>query len=69
MGGFPTVRHNEMRDITSSLFTEACCSVSIEPHLQPLTEECLQYCTTNVKDDARLDIAVNGFWGGRFPKT
>ena len=24
MGGFPTIRHNEIRDITASLLTEVC---------------------------------------------
>ena len=69
MGRFPTICHNEVRDITASLLTEVCHDVSIEPHLQPLTEELLQYRTANVKDDARLDTAANGFWGGRFEKA
>ena len=36
-GGFPTIRHNELHDLTASLLLEVCCSVSFEPHLQPLT--------------------------------
>ena len=68
-GGFPTICHNEVRDITASLLTEVCHGVSIEPHLQPLTGELLQYRTANVKDDTRLDIAADGFWGGRFEKA
>ena len=58
-----------MRDITASLLTKVCHGVSIEPHLQPLTKELLQYRTANVKDDASLNIAANGFWGGRFEKA
>ena len=34
MGGFPTIRHNEIRDLTASLLTEVCSNVAIEPHLQ-----------------------------------
>ncbi len=33
-GGFPSIRHNEVRDITASLLSEVCHNVSIEPHLQ-----------------------------------
>ena len=38
-GGFPTLRHNEIRDITADLLTEVCHDVAIEPMLQPLTGE------------------------------
>ena len=38
-GGFPSIRHNEIRDITASLLSEVCSNVEIEPHLQPLTGE------------------------------
>ena len=38
-GGFPMVRHNEIRDITANLLTEVCHDVQIEPCLQPLTGE------------------------------
>ena len=41
----------------------------IEPNLQPLTGEALTGATSNTADGARLDIAVNGFWGGRFERT
>ena len=32
-GGFPTLRHNEVRDLTATLMTEVCHEVSVEPHL------------------------------------
>ena len=38
-GGFPSVRHNEVQDITADLLTEVCHGVGIEPHLQPITKE------------------------------
>ena len=31
-GGFPAVRHNEVRDITATLLTEVCHGVTTEPH-------------------------------------
>ena len=68
-GGFPIVRHNEIRDVTANLLTEVCHDVTIEPDLQPLTGETLAGASSNTMDGARLDIAVNGFWGGRFEKT
>ena len=34
-GGFPSVRHNEVRDITADLLTEVYHGVGTEPHLQP----------------------------------
>ena len=68
-GGFPTIRHNEIRDLTASLMTEVCNDVQLEPDLQPLTGEQLTYTTANVEDSARLDIAANGFWGGRYERT
>ena len=68
-GGFPSIRHNEIRDITASLLSEVCSNVEIEPHLQPLTGEQLTLQTANREPNARLDIAANGVWGGRFEKT
>ena len=57
-GGFPSIRHNEIRDITANLLTEVCNDVCIEPHLQSVNGEQL---SGNVEDGARLDIAANGF--------
>ena len=38
-GGFPSIRHNELHDITAQLLTETCHGVGIEPPLQPLGGE------------------------------
>ena len=35
-GGFPSISHNEVRDITASLLSEVCHNVVIKPYLQPL---------------------------------
>ena len=64
-GGFPIIRHNELRDLCAEPLTEVCPSVSIEPHLQPLNGEQLSTRMANTDDGARLDVAANGFWGGR----
>ena len=68
-GGFPIIRHNELRDLTASLLTEVCHDVRTEPDLQPLSGERMTTQSANTTDGARLDITVNGFWGGRFEKT
>ena len=65
-GGFPAVRHNEVRDITASLLSEVCHGVTVEPHLQPLSGESMSRSSAINEDGARLDVAAYGFWGGRF---
>ena len=64
-GSFPSIRHNELHDITATLLSEICSNVSIEPRLQPLTGESLDYATSNTSSEARLDVAANGVWGSR----
>ena len=68
-GGFPSIRHNEIRDLTANLLTEVCSDVCIEAELQPVTEEVLTGATSNTEDGARLGISANGFWGGGFKRT
>ena len=68
-GGFPSIRHNEIRDLTATLLTEVCRDVCIEPELQPLTDEQLRGTTANSQEGARLDIVANGVWGGTFERT
>ena len=62
-GGFPSIRHNEIRDITAHLMSDICHNVGTEPVLQPVTDERLTYRTVNLEDGARLDIKAQGFWG------
>ena len=68
-GGFPTLRHNEIRDTTASLLTEVCSEVCVEPNLQPVSADQLNGASANSQENARLDISANGVWGGRFQKT
>ena len=58
-GGFPSIRHNELRDLTASLLTEVCYDVCVEPTLQPITTEVMTRHTANTTDGVRLDVAVN----------
>ena len=62
-GGFPTIRHNEIRDITAHLMSDVCHNVGVEPTLQSVTSEVMSHRTANVEEGARLDIKAQGFWG------
>ena len=62
-GGFPSIRHNEIRDITADLLSEVCHNVGIEPSLQSISGEHLFYRTANREDGARLDVVAESFWG------
>ena len=68
-GGFPSLRHNEIRDHTARLLTEVCHDVRVEPNLQPLTGEVFSGASSNIQDGVRLDIVASGFWGGRYERT
>ena len=68
-GGFPSIRHNEVRDTIGCWLSEVCSDVCIEPTLQPITGNTLSGATAITEDGARLDIAANGFWGGRYERT
>ena len=46
-GGFPTIHHNEVRNITAQLMSDACHNFGIEPTLQPITNERLRHNTAN----------------------
>ena len=61
--GFPTLRHNEIRDITAQLMSEVYPNVASEPTLQPFTNECFFHRSANTESGARLDVRAQGFWG------
>ena len=69
LGGYPSLRHNEIREITAHLLREVAHDVAVEPHLQPLSGEHFPLRSTITDDNARLDIAVSGLYGGRFERT
>ena len=61
-GGFLSIRHNELRDLTAHLLTEVCSNVGVEPVLQPLGGKRMDHRTANSEDNARLDIKADNFW-------
>ena len=67
-GGFPSLRHNEIHDLTAHLLTEVCHDVRVEPNLQPITGV-FSSATSNTQEGACLDVVASGFWGGRFERV
>ena len=61
-GGFVSMPHNEVRDITGKLMDEVCIDVRKEPMLLQLNGEPLYHQSANRRPEARLDISANGFW-------
>ena len=70
-GGFPSIRHNEVRDTLASSLKRVAHNVSVEPHLQPITctGERFPLRSASTEDQARLDVVASGVWGGRFERT
>ena len=62
VGGYPTIRHNELRDLMGSLLSEVCHNVAVEPLLQRLDGEVFSSKTTNTSQEARADVRAAGFW-------
>ena len=58
--GFTLIRHNELRDVTAELLQQACHNVKIEPPLEPLTGETFTQRSTNITQEARLDVSARG---------
>ena len=62
-GGFVAVRHNEVRDITATLFSDVCKDVELESFLLTLNgvEQTMRK-TAKTNDEVRLDICATSFW-------
>ena len=61
-GGYPTIRHNELRDQLAATVTEVCHSVAVEPLLAPVEGERFLAASTTVAPEARSDFCASGFW-------
>ena len=61
-GGYPTARHNEIRDLIAELLRSVSPDVAIEPNLLPFGGETLAWSTSNRSQEARLDVRARGFW-------
>ena len=61
-GGYPSVQHNEIWDVSYNLLAEVCYNTCVELVLQPLTGESFQFRSANTQDEARCNICAHGFW-------
>ena len=62
-GGFVTLQHNEVRDITAKLLSDVCKDVELEPSLLTLNgEQHTMRKTAKTNDEVRLDICARSFW-------
>ena len=61
-GGFVSIRHNDLRNLTARIVPKVCKYTEIEAKLLPLSGEELHGRTTNRSNEARLDIRARGFW-------
>ena len=61
-GGYPSARHDTLRDVIAEAMEEVLSDVEREPVLASLDGETLQGRTANRADDARVDIRAGGFW-------
>ena len=68
-GGYPSLRHNEIRDVTAGLLKRVANNITIEPHIRSITGERFHHRSAITDQQARLDVAANGVWGARFDRT
>ena len=60
LGGYVTMRHNNIRDFEASLLREVCKDVKVEPELIPIGDNGTQ--SRNTAQKARLDVSAIGVW-------
>ena len=61
-GGYPSARHDEVRDVLAEALKEVSRDVETEPILLAYEDENLAGRSANRAPDARLDIRARGFW-------
>ena len=59
LGGYVSMRHNNIRDLTASLLREVCRDVKIEPELLPIENS---GNTSKEPEKARADVSAIGVW-------
>ena len=61
IGDFATIRHNDLRDLTTKILSKVCNDTEIEPKFVSLSGEDLAHGTANRSNEARLDVRARGF--------
>ena len=65
-GGFIIMTHNGIRDLLANLLINISHNVTLEPHLPKLSRESISSSSALREENARLNLVVNCFCGGRF---
>ena len=60
-GGYPTARHDELRDVIADVVRCVCVDVETEPQLLPFSDESLLGNSVNRSAEGRLNICARGF--------
>ena len=60
LGGYVTMRHNNIRNFEASLLSDVCKDVKIEPELLPIGDSTIH--SSNSAEKARLDVSAVGIW-------
>ena len=60
LGGYVTMRHNNIRDLEASMLKEVCKDVKVEPELIPIGNA--DITSSNRAEKARLDVSAVGVW-------
>ena len=55
-------RHDDIRNLLTSLLSKVCKDVEIEPHLLPIDNKVFNLRSTVTSPEARLDINAGSFW-------
>ena len=61
-GGFVSLRHNQVRNLTAFLLDEVCQDECVEPQFLQLNGENVNEKMAVRSDEARVDIAARSFW-------
>ena len=61
-GGFVSMRHDNLRDLTANIISEVCKDIEIERKLTLLTGKELGHRTANTTNEARLDTGAHLVW-------
>ena len=61
LGGYVTMRHNNIRDLEATFLKEVCKDVRVEPELLPIGERGTG--SRNSAQKARADVSAIGVWG------
>jgi len=61
LGGYTSMRHNQVRNSEARIIREVCRDVQTEPTLLPINENDYER-KVNTADNARLDTTARGLW-------